>query len=250
MPGDPFVIKQPEHPYLQQIDAPVAPLRIAWTTHSWQPGTRVDPEVMRCVEQVASLLAAQGHAVVEDSPLFEYETFLRAICVGWAFGFDVEIDELAVLMGRRVDHTTLEPVTLAYYEFARSLKPADVVWAERIANQLRRGVGHFFERYDLLITPTLMQLPEPLGRYAQARSDLDFYQFFRLCDELCVHMPLFNLTGQPAISLPLGVSATGLPIGVQLVARFGREDLLLRLANMFEQALPWRERTPAVHVSV
>jgi amidase len=249
MPGDPFVIMQPEYPYLQQIDAPIAPLRIAWTTCSWQPGTLVDPEVMRCVEQVASLLAAQGHAVVEDSPLFEYETFLQAICIGWAFGFDVEINELAVLMGRRVDHTTLEPVTLAYYEFARSLKAADVMWAERTANQLRRGVGQFFERYDILITPTLMQLPEPLGRYAQARSDLDFYQFFRLCDELCVHMPLFNLTGQPAISLPLGVSATGLPIGVHLVARFGREDLLLRLASMFEQTLPWRERTPAVHVS-
>jgi amidase len=83
-----------------------------------------------------------------------------------------------------------------------------------------------------------MRLPEPLGKYSQSRADLDFYGFFRLCDEMSAHMPLFNLTGQPAISLPLGMSASGLPIGVQFVARFGREDLLLRLARTFEQAMP------------
>jgi amidase len=243
------VIAQPAGPYLQQVGAPVGPLRIAWTASSWQPGAPVDHEVAACVERVADLLAAQGHAVSQDTPQFEYEPFLRAICIGWAFGFHVEVDELAQMIGRSVDETTLEPVTLAYYRFAQGITAADVVWAERTANQLRRSVGQFFERYDLLITPTLMQLPEPLGRYAQARDDLDFYQFFRLCDELCVHMPLFNLTGQPAISLPLGVSAAGLPIGVQLVARFGHEDLLVRLASMFEQALPWRERRPGVHVS-
>jgi amidase len=249
MPGDPFVIAQPAGPYLQQVGAPVGPLRIAWTAGSWQPGTPVNGEVAACVERVAGLLAAQGHAVVEDSPVFAYEEFLRAICVGWAFGFDVEVDGLARQLGRPVDDTTLEPVTLAYYRFAQGLQAADLVWAEGQANRLRRSVGQFFAGYDILVTPTLMQLPEPIGRYAQARTDLDFYQFFRLCDELCVHMPLFNLTGQPAISLPLGVSAGGLPIGVQLVARFGREDLLLRLASMFEQATPWRERRPALHAA-
>jgi amidase len=249
MPGDPFVIVQPNRPYHEQLAAPPKPLRIAWTTQSWQPGAPVDPEIVRLVEHVADFCAAQGHAVVEASPQFEYEAFLRAICVGWAFGFDVEIDELAQELGRTVDSNTLEPVTLAYYQFAKGLRATDVFWAEHTANGLRRNVGQFFEHYDLLITPTLMQLPEPLGMYAQARSDLDFYQFFRLCDELCVHMPLFNLTGQPAISLPLGVSASGLPIGVQFAAHFGREDLLLQVAAMFEQAMPWRERRPSVHVA-
>ena len=94
-----------------------------------------------------------------------------------------------------------------------------------------------------------MRLPEPLGTHSQSRADLDFYGFFRRCDVMSVHMPLFNLTGQPAISLPLGMSASGLPIGVQFVARFGREDLLLRLASAFEQAMPWRARHPMIHVS-
>src|SRR6185436_218671 len=123
----------------------------------------------------------------------------------------------------------------AYYHFARCLTAADMIWAESTANQLRRSVGQFFESYDMLLTPTLMRLPEPLGIYAQSRDDLDFYSFFRLCDELSVHMPLFNLTGQPAISLPLGLSASGLPIGAQFAARFGREDLLLGLASAFEE---------------
>jgi amidase len=249
MPGDPFVIVRQREPYTQQIGANVGPLRIAWTARSWQPGASVDPEIARCVEQAARQCEALGHAVEEDSPSFDYEAFLRAICIGWAFGFDVEADELAAAMGRAVDDTTLEPVTLAYYQFARGISAADVVWADRVANQLRRGAGRFFEAYDILITPTLMRLPEPIGRYSQSRGDLDFYGFFRLCDELCVHMPLFNLTGQPAISLPLGISSSGLPIGVQFAARFGREDVLLALASAFEAALPWRGRQPAVHVS-
>jgi Asp-tRNA(Asn)/Glu-tRNA(Gln) amidotransferase A subunit family amidase len=166
-------------------------------------------------------------------------------------GIKLKIQELDIsgFNGIFYGEQTLERVTLAYYQYARELSAADVVWAERTANQLRRSAGRFLEAYDLLLTPTLMRLPESLGKYSQSRDDIDFYSFFRLCDELCVHMPLFNLTGQPAISLPLGTSASGLPIGVQFAARFGREDLLLRLAAVFEQALPWRARRPVVHVS-
>jgi amidase len=249
MPGDPFVIARQPEPYLRQVGAPAGQLRIAWTARSWQPGTPVDPEVAACVERAARQCEALGHIVAEDSPAFEYESFLRAICIGWAFGFDTEVDELAAALGRTVDDQTLEPITLAYYQYARGLTAADVVWADQAANQLRRSAGQFFEAYDLLITPTLMRAPEPLGKYSQSRGDLDFFDFFRLCDELCVHMPLFNLTGQPAISLPLGLSESGLPIGVQLAARFGREDVLLRIASAFEEALPWRARQPGVHAS-
>jgi amidase len=249
MAGDPFIIVRQPQPYLQQVGAPVERLRIAWTSGSWQPGTLVDQEIERCVELVARQCQALGHVVTEDSPSFEYESFLRAVCIGWAFGFDIEVDELAAAMERAVGDQTLEPVTLAYCQYARGLSAADVVWAERTANQLRRSVGRFFETYDLLLTPTLMRTPEPIGKYSQSRDDLDFYDFFRLCDELSVHLPLFNLTGQPAISLPLGVSSSGLPIGVQFAARFGREDLLLRLASAFEEAMPWRARQPVVHVS-
>ena len=125
----------------------------------------------------------------------------------------------------------------------------DLVWAEGVYNQLRRSVGEFFAGYDLLLTPTFTELPESLGKYSLNASDVDFLGFFRRCDESASHMPLFNLTGQPAISLPLAQSKDRLPIGIQFVAHFGREDQLLRLAGVLEEALPWRDRVAPIHVS-
>ena len=249
-PGDPFVIVQPQRPYRQEVNASSGKLRVAWTAQSWQPGTVVHPEVVRLVEQVAAKCDEMGHQVVEATPVFDYEEYLRALCVPWEFGFDVMIDSLAARMGREVNEETLEPVTLSCYRYARGLNMADITSADRVLNKLRRTFGRFFLEYDVLLTPTLSQLPEPLGKYATTRTDLDFVDFMRLGDEINMHLPPFNVTGQPAISLPLGQSNSGLPIGVQFVARFGEEATLIRLASRFEQAMPWRDRIPSAHVSL
>jgi amidase len=249
-PGDPFVIVQPQRPYRQEVNAsPSDKLRVAWTAQSWQPGTAVHPEVVGLVEQVAAECDELGHQVVEATPVFDYEEYLHALCVPWEFGFDVMIDSLALRMGREVSEETLEPVTLSCYHYAQDLNMADMVSADRVLNNLRRTFGRFFLDYDVLVTPTLAQLPEPLGKYATTRTDLDFVDFMRLGDEINMHLPPFNVTGQPAISLPLGQSNSGLPMGVQFVARFGEEATLIRLASRFEQALPWRDRIPSAHVS-
>jgi amidase len=248
-PGDPFIIMQPERPYIQEVNATPGKLRLAWTAQSWQPGTAVHPEVVRCVEQAAAKCDEMGHQVVETNPVFDYDEYLRALCILWGFGFDVSIDALAAKMGREINVETLEPVTLSWYDYARHLSAADAMTAEGIMNKFRRTFGRFFQEYDVLLTPTLAQLPEPLGKYVSTRTDTDFVGFMRLCDETCMHLPPFNVTGQPAISVPLGQSKSGLPIGVQFVARFGDEATLIRLASAFEQVMPWRDRTPPVHVS-
>jgi amidase len=113
---------------------------------------------------------------------------------------------------------------------------------------VRRQVGRFMADYDLVLTPTLTLLPQPIGRYSQNIAGLEFYEFFRRCDEIGSHLPLFNVTGQPAISLPLFQSHSGVPIGIQFAARFGDEATLIRLAAAFEEAMPWRDRKPPVHV--
>lgn len=249
-PGDPFVIVQPQRPYRQEVNASSGKLRVAWTTQSWQPGTVVHPEVARLVEQVAARCDEMGYQVVEATPVFDYEGYLRALCVPWEFGFDVMIDSLAARMGREVNEETLEPVTLSCYRYAQGLSMAGIISADHVLNKLRRTFGRFFLEYDVLLTPTLAQLPEPLGKYATTRTDLDFVDFMRLGDEINMHLPPFNVTGQPAISLPLGQSNSGLPIGVQFVARFGEEATLIRLASRFEQAMPWRDRIPSAHVSL
>ncbi len=248
-PGDPYIILQPQRPYRQEVGAPTGKLRIAWTRTSWQPGTPVHPEVIASVEKSAALLEAMGHELSEIETLYDYEEFVNAIWVGWAWGFDVLLDDTAAALGRSVNEETLEPVTLSLYHLAKSLTAAQVARAEGVYNAIRRKVGRFFESYDLLLTPTIAQLGDPIGKYSQNVTDVDFIGFFRRCDQSDMYLPLANLTGQPAISLPLWHSDSGFPIGMQFVAPFGREDILIRLASALETALPWRERIPPVHVS-
>ena len=247
--GDPFIIKQPARPYARELDAPTEKLRIAWTTDPWQPDVSVDSEVVKCVEQVVSHCENAGHELVQLSPTFDYEEYLRAVCVAWAFGVYMGMDMFASLMGRKVNEETVEPVMLSFYEYSRALTAADMFMAEFALNQFRRNFGDFFQQYDLLLTPTLNQLPEPHGKYSKMRRDLGYEDYMRLCEETKVHTTAANVTGQPAITLPLGQSRSGLPIGVQFMARFGEEGTLIRLASSLEKEIPWHHQIPPIHAS-
>jgi amidase len=247
--GDPFIIVQPVRPYAQEVNAPAGRMRIAWTTDSWQPGSSVNSEVVRCVEQVVSGCEKAGHELVEASPVFDYEEYLHAVCVAWANGMYAGMDMVSSATGRTVSEETVEPLMLTFYKYSKALTAADNMMAEFSLNKFRRAFGKFFEQYDLLLTPTLMKLPEPLGKYAQMRTDLDYVGYMRLCDETRVHTTAANATGQPAITLPLGQSQSHLPIGVQFIARFGEENKLIRLAGSLEREMPWHDRMPLVHAS-
>lgn len=248
-PGDPFIITRPERPYAQELSAPAGRLRIAWTADSWQPGGSVDPEIVRCVEQAASECERAGHELVEASPAFDYEEYLKAACIAWAFGLYAGMDMFAAAMGRAISEETLEPVMLSFYKYSKGLTGADMIMTEFSLNKFRRAFGKFFEQYDMLLTPTLIKLPEPLGKYSKMRTDVDYVGYMCLCDEVRVHTTAANVTGQPAITLPLGCSRSGLPIGVQLMGRFGKEGALIRLAGSLEKQMPWRDRIPPVHAS-
>lgn len=248
-PGDPFTITQPARPYTQEANAPTGRLRIAWTTDSWQPGISADSEVVRCVEQVVSECERAGHELVEASPVFDYEEYLRATCIAWAFGLHIGMDIFGGAMGRKVSEETVEPVMLSFYRYSKGLTAADMFMTEFALNKFRRTFGKFFEQYDMLLTPTLIKLPEPLGKYSKMRTDVDYVGFMRLCDETKVFTSAANVTGQPAITLPLGHSQSGLPIGVQFMARFGEEGALIRLASSLERGMPWRDRIPPVNAS-
>ncbi|MCW4035442.1 MAG: amidase [Candidatus Bathyarchaeota archaeon] len=247
--GDPFIIKQPQRPYMQEVNAPTKKLRIAWTTDSWQPNSSVNPEVVSCVEQVVSECENAGHELVEASPVFDYEQYLHSICNAWAFGMYAGMDMIAMTKGATISEENVEPVFLSFYKYSKGLTGADMMMTEFVLNGIRRMFGNFFEQYDLLITPTLKKLPEPLGKYSKTRTDVDYIGYMRLCDETRVHTTVPNVTGQPAITLPLGHSKSGLPIGVQLIARFGEEDTLIRVSSMLEKQMPWIDRIPPVHAS-
>jgi amidase len=247
-PGDPFVIAPPARRYREEVGAPVERLRLAVTTSAWG-GYPVDPEVASGTMMVARELERMGHEVEEAAPELDYDAFIEAALTGWALGFDLALERYGRELGRPIDGSTIEPVTMLLYRQAKELDAGAVARAEETFNTVRRGFGRFFERYDALITPTLLRKPEPIGKYSQGAPHDDFESFFRLCDESGAFLPVFNLTGQPAISLPLLWSAEGLPMGVQFVARFGEEGLLLRLAGVLEESFPWRQRRPRVHAA-
>jgi amidase len=247
-PGDPFVILQPQRPYSQEVGAPTGKLRIAYTTKPWLPFP-IDAEIVEAVEQVAVQCEVMGNRVEEASPVYDHEELMRAACVEWAIGFNVIVDNYVDSLNREVGPETLEAVTLAFYHYASQVTSTDAYRAEAVFNKVRRIAGHFFENYDLLLTPSLLQLPEPHGKYSQNVTDVDPLGFLLRCNESDVFMGLFNVTGQPAISLPLCQSKSGLPIGVQFVGHFGNEDVLIRIASAFEKAMPWKDRKPSIHVS-
>jgi amidase len=150
-------------------------------------------------------------------------------------------------MGRTVDETTLEPVNLEVYIRGREVPATSVIAALGSWNGLRRKVGGLFETYDLLLTPTTTFGTPPPGDFACSNRDVSYETWEQDDDEGSAFTQLFNFAGTPAISLPLGESADGLPIGIQFASRFGDEGLLLRVASAFEDALPWRDRHPAIH---
>jgi len=247
-PGDPFIIIQPSRPYSEEVNAPTGHLRIAWTTDSWQPGASVSSEVLHCVEQVVSECERMGYELIEASPTFDYEEYLHATCVAWSFGLYAGMEMFAGMMGRKINEETLEPVMLSFYNYSKGLTAADMFMTEFAFNKFRRTFGKFFEQYDMLLTPTLVKLPEPIGKYTKMRRDIDYVAYMRLQDEVRIHPPAANVTGQPAISLPLGQSQSGLPIGVHFMGRFGEESALIRLASSLEKEMPWNDRVPPVHV--
>jgi amidase len=146
--------------------------------------------------------------------------------------------------GRPVAEGDVEPLTWAMYERGREISAAQFQLAIASLQLASRQIAGFFEQHDVWLTPTLGAPPVKLGAIDPRATDAEA-AFAEMLDYV-PFTPAFNATGQPAISLPLHQSADGLPIGVHFAARFGEEDLLLRLAGQLERAHPWHERRPAI----
>jgi len=245
--GDPFIIIKPEQPYVEELCAPVGNLRIAFTADAWGPYP-VDAEVQKAVEKVALVCEEMGHAVAADSPKLDFTQVHKAVMN--AFGLaDADLAGVAEAMGRKLSLDYLEPGTLKMIERARNLTIGEAMESFEIMRRARFTVGQFFKKYDVLITPSLSVLPEPHGILSTKRDDMDPLEFWQQDFRVFQYLGLFNVTGTPSISLPLGQSESGLPIGVQFAAPFGDEAALIRIAAAFEEAMPWKDRIPPVHVS-
>ena len=138
----------------------------------------------------------------------------------------------------------MEPMNRVQAEYAAHFSAVDYALALSAVAQFRRAIqSWWYEGWDLLLTPTLAELPLKLGTLVNDPEDP--MAIMRRAGEFVPFTPPFNMSGQPAISLPIEWTDDGLPVGVQLVAAYGREDLLIRVASQLESAKPWAGRTPA-----
>jgi len=242
-PGDPY--SAPPAPASFAAAATQSPrrLRIAFATHRFD-GTKVHPDCAAAVEHAAKLCAQLGHHVEEASPKLSPVLTADSFAVLWCSHLASLIDFLARTTGQTPGPDNLEGLTLAYYAKGKAFSASHYIQAKMILNRVTRGVAHFHQRYDLWLTPTLGEPPWKLGRFNPDRNDID-----AAMGEFGAYVPftpLQNITGQPAINLPLYWNSDSLPIGVQFAGAFGDEATLLQLATELEQAAPWAARYGAV----
>jgi amidase len=240
--GDRYCAPPPARPYAEEVREEVREgpgrLRAALTTRAWS-GAPVDAQVAAATVTAGKVLEWLGHAVTEASPDVDPDAVVEAAMLGaLATG-------AAVLMApRRPDPSLLEAVSRRVLAETEAATALDVMRSLDAAHRVTHPIARFLARHDLLVTPTLGQLPAPHGTLDYDNADHTVRSWLRRIFEYGPFTAPFNISGHPAVSLPLGQSRDGLPIGVQLVAAYGREDLLLRVAAQLERAVPWRDRLP------
>lgn len=242
-PGDLFLVPLPARSYRAEVGADAGQLRIGILTRT--PFAEIHPECLAATTAAAHLLESLGHKVEESFPeaLFDPDLANRTLPLDRAFGREM-IRGLGEALGRPVTRDDVEPYSwfladqplVALDEYLQALGWLNQ-WVRRVARWWSAG-------FDLLLTPTVWEPPATLIEMTPQEGDLSI--LLRRVRQQCFFTSPFNITGQPAISLPLHWTPEGLPVGVQLVASIGREDLLIRVASQLEQVRPWIKRRPPV----
>jgi amidase len=245
--GEPYFTAPPAHSFLSEVTRAPGRLRIGLMRQAWS-GQQPSAEVAAAMLAAAELCRQLGHHVEEASMDIgvTWEEFVHANAQIWCANLVGWIDAFAGATGRQADPTTLEPSTLACYEYGkRALAPA-FAGALDVRNRISRAVAAFYTSYDLLMTPTLPETAQRIGAYTEGTAHMDGLEWTARVFRHSPYTPLFNVAGVPAMSVPLAHGAHGLPIGVQFAAAFGQDGLLLRLAGQLERAAPWAGRIPPI----
>ncbi len=244
--GPPDIITPPERPYLDEMETPPGNLRIGWTATPIS-GVDVHPDVVDGLHNTVKLMESLGYELVEEKFDIDWNHFFEALLTIWTAYLTWAIDALANAVKSTPSLENMERVTWELYHHGKSLSAMDMHNALANFNTVNRQTGAMFERFDLLLTPTIAQPPLPLGTLDQNAVGVDAREWTRQVFDWVPFTPLFNTTGQPAISLPLHWSPDGLPIGMQFAAKLNDEATLIRLAAQLEEAKPWIEQKPPVY---
>jgi amidase len=263
-PGAPYVAPPPARPFQEEVGREPGRLRIAFTDRPWLGGA-VDPECAEALRDTARLLERLGHDVLEASPRFDGREFARAFLAMICGELRGDIEEAERILGRRATARDFEPATWALALLGAAMPAAQFSRAVRLLQRTAREIAPFFERFDVLLTPTVSRPPFPTGALQPTGQEqflleilgrLGAGRLLRLAGvleqaadkvfEFIPWTPVINATGQPAMSVPICWSRDGLPLGMHFVGRFGDEGTLYRLAGQLEQVRPWAGRWPAM----
>jgi amidase/6-aminohexanoate-cyclic-dimer hydrolase len=241
--GSPYYPPPQQRPFLKEIGVDPGKLRIALIADS-PAGTPVDPECRNAATEAAKLCESLGHKVDEakwpiDNAMMR-GAFLTVVNVSVAKA----LDDGAKPLGRAVTDKDVEPVTWAMAQ--QGLNVSSVAYSRAIGtlHQIGLMMAKFQQTYDLILNPTLGKPPVPLG--ALSLTPKDMATFTKEITEFSPFTAVYNVTGQPSMSVPLHWTPDGLPVGVMFSARFGDEAMLFKLASQLEKARPWAERRPKI----
>jgi amidase len=239
--GDPYWAPAPPPSYLAAMAAKPKRLRIAFSTKALD-GSTLHPDCVAAIEESAKHCETIGHIVEEATPELNQAALVPAFMALWAANLAAGIDHVARLTGQTPSADKFEGLTWGLYEAGKRITASEYLLAKGAAQATARGAARFHKNYDVLLSSTLGSPPVRLGTFDMDQRDpqkafapvIDYVQF----------TAVQNVTGQPAISLPLYWNDAGLPIGAHFVGRYGDETTLLQLAAQLEQAAPWARHRP------
>ncbi len=241
--GDVIIAPAPTRPYADEVGADPGKLRIGILDHH-PHGQAVHDDCVEAVRAAGSLLEGLGHAVESGFPdaLADADFQARFMAL-WAVNRAMGIDVLSSMAGRELGAEDVDAANWAQAQFAKDLTAVDLAKANAAVLAFRRSVHQWWaDGWDLLLTPTLGLPPVRIGEIDPQPGDP--MAGMRRAAEFVPFTPAFNTSGQPAMNLPLHWNPDGVPVGVQLVAAYGREDLLIQAASQLEAVAPWADRRP------
>ncbi|HEY2050519.1 MAG TPA: amidase [Caulobacteraceae bacterium] len=240
-PGDPYWAEPPERPFAEEVERDVDQLKVAFTTQAIASDA-IDPVCADAVRDAARLCQELGHHVEEISLDWDYEPVREAGGLIVAANIATLLNNEARRRGHEIGEDEVESYTLALYQRGRSVAASDYIRALQIAHAFGRTAARTFQGFDVLLTSTLGCPPPPVG-WLRGGGPAEYTK------RLFHFMPntqAFNITGQPAMTVPLARTAEGLPLGIQFVGQPAGEGVLFRLAAQLERSRPWAFRRPSI----
>jgi amidase len=244
-PGDPYWAPEPSAPFVDAAGREPGSLRVAFVVDS-PNGVPVDPDCVTATRDAAELLESLGHQV-QEIEIEADEAYVTNFVTVWIAGTANEVETWGRIAGRELDIEQLEPLSRQMYDMSLQMSATDYLRALDWLHDYSRRLVAMWEGIDVLLTPTLAKPPIEIGAL-EPREGEPPLQMLMNSATWVPFTPVWNVTGQPAISLPLYQTEAGLPVGVQLVGPPAGEELLLSLAAQIESARPWSDRRPALAV--